>query len=603
MPSYVFDLEKFLEPDQVSRQIAGLYITWKNSRVQKEVSWKEVRDYVFATDTTTTTNSKLPWKNKTTRPKLCQIRDNLHANYMAALFPTERWFKWQAGDEEGIVKEKASAIEAYMYHKFRECKFKEQVSRYVYDYIDYGNVFGDVEFVSEVAKDGTPIHVGPRLVRHSPYDLVFDIRAPSFEQSPKIVRSLISFGQIEKLRQSNPDWALVAEEILTKIKENRKHLCGQPQSLERADMQKIQGYIADGFNTLLEYYSSGMVEILEFEGDLFDPSTGTLYQNHVITVVDRCYVIRQQPINNWFAKSYKQHCGWRLRPDNLMAMGPLDNLVGLQYRIDHLENLKADVFDLIAHPVTLVKGYVEDFEWGPAERIYMEQDSDVEMLAPDTTALSADLEIQRLEQTMEEMVGAPKQAMGVRTPGEKTAFEVQELMNASSRIFQNKISYFEEHFLEPLMNSMLEISRRNMNSEEVVRVIDDEQGVTEFLTISPDDIKAKGALVPMGSRHFAAQAQLIQNLASLASTGLYQDPAVIQHLSGKKLAQLLQENLNLERFNIYRPNVRIEEQLETQQLAHQAEEELAVNSMTPTEQDPNDQPDDPTNETSNGVAA
>jgi hypothetical protein len=27
-------------------------------------------------------------------------------------------------------------------------------------------------------------------------------------------------------------------------------------------------------------------------------------------------------------------------------MGPLDNLVGLQYRIDHLENAKADALDL-----------------------------------------------------------------------------------------------------------------------------------------------------------------------------------------------------------------------------------------------------------------
>jgi hypothetical protein len=41
-------------------------------------------------------------------------------------------------------------------------------------------------------------------------------------------------------------------------------------------------------------------------------------------------------------------------------MGPLDNLVGMQYRIDHLENLKADVFDLIAFPPLKIKGYVED---------------------------------------------------------------------------------------------------------------------------------------------------------------------------------------------------------------------------------------------------
>ena len=47
--------------------------------------------------------------------------------------------------------------------------------------------------------------------------------------------------------------------------------------------------------------------------------------------------------------------GWRPRPDNLYAMGPLDNLVGMQYRIDHLENLKSDVFDQIAYPILKIR--------------------------------------------------------------------------------------------------------------------------------------------------------------------------------------------------------------------------------------------------------
>jgi len=98
-----------------------------------------------------------------------------------------------------------------------------------------------------------------------------------------------------------------------------------------------------------------------------------------------------------------------------MAMGPLDNLVGMQYRIDHLENLKADVFDLIAFPPIKQKGYVEDWNWGPGEKIFMAEDADVESLAPDTTALNADQQIHELEMQMEEMAGAPKEAMGIRS--------------------------------------------------------------------------------------------------------------------------------------------------------------------------------------------
>ena len=92
------DVENFLNPDSVAKAISDKWTSWRNKT--KEGQWQELRNYVFATDTTTTTNAKLPWKNKTTRPKLCQIRDNLHANYMSAVFPNDRFFKWQAATND-----------------------------------------------------------------------------------------------------------------------------------------------------------------------------------------------------------------------------------------------------------------------------------------------------------------------------------------------------------------------------------------------------------------------------------------------------------------------------------------------------------------------
>jgi hypothetical protein len=586
-----FDYTPYIAPNGLATIISQLYDKWKQGRNTKEKEWAEVRDYIFAIDTTKTTNKQLPWKNKTTRPKLCQIRDNLHANYMAALFPSDNWFKWQATDQEGIESGQGTAIQSYIIHKMKDSGFKETVSRLVYDFIDYGNCMADVEYSNEVVKvdqgNGTfnsvPVYVGPKLVRISPLDIVFDLTGHSFENVPKITRTLLSLGQIEKLRRTNPDWSDVAEDTMLAIRANRKNLVTNQQSLGIADIQKLQGFVADGFSSLVEYYKSGLVEFLEFEGDLYDAKSDTLYENHVITVVDRLYVVRNETIRNWFGKSYKQHCGWRLRPDNLMAMGPLDNLVGLQYRLDHLENLFADAFDLFAFPPLKVKGYVEDFKWGPNERIYMEQDADVESLGPDSSFLQARMEIAQLEQTMEDMAGAPKQAMGIRTPGEKTAFEVGQLENAASRIFQNKTTYFEENFLEKLMNSFLEIARRNMVDKEIVSVIKNEDGIQEFMAIGPDEIKSKGKLVPMGARHFAAQSQLVQNLTALSQTGMYQDPAVQVHFSGIKLAQLMEQNLNLEKTGVVRPFIRIDEELQKQQLAQQAQEELGVHSMTPAQ--------------------
>jgi hypothetical protein len=83
------------------------------------------------------------------------------------------------------------------------------------------------------------------------------------------------------------------------------------------------------------------------------------------------------PLPSWLGTAPIFHAGWRSRPDNLYAMGPLDNLVGMQYRIDHLENLKADVFDQIALPMLKIRGDVEDFEYMPAGRVYIGEEGDV----------------------------------------------------------------------------------------------------------------------------------------------------------------------------------------------------------------------------------
>jgi hypothetical protein len=169
---------------------------------------------------------------------------------------------------------------------------------------------------------------------------------------------------------------------------------------------------------------------------------------------------------------------------------------------------------------------------------------------------------------MEEMAGAPRQAMGIRTPGEKTAFEVQSLQNSASRIFEHKTAHFERVFLEPILNAMLEVSRRYMNMSDTIRVMDDATGAVLFQTITKDDITAKGKIVPVGARHFAERARRIQNLTQLYQIKL-SDPTVAAHLSGKEFARILSEELGEP--ELFSENISISEQLETQQQMQEAE--------------------------------
>ena len=553
------DIENLIDPDNLAVDIADKWRLWHQLRNSWMEGTKELRNYVYATDTTTTANAILPWSNTTTTPKITQIADNLHANYFATLFPQQKWMKWEADTRDSARKEKREIIQSYMDNTVSQSGFVTTVSDIIQDWILYGNCFGMVEwhdgFTTKETGEYIPKYVGPKLVRISPYDICFNPTASSFEDSPKIIKSIKSLGEIKRMIDSDPNNEYL-QGVFEKMMSARKNVRGTDGHFDKAE-----GFIADGFTSIEQYYESDYVEIMTFYGDIYDQMSGELMADRVITIVDRAHVLDNQENPSWMGKAPIFHSGWRNRPDNLYAMGPLDNLVGMQYRIDHLENLKADVFDQIAYPILKVKGDVEDFDFEPGARIYMGEEGDVGYMAPDATALNADLQIQVLENKMEEMAGAPRQAMGIRTPGEKTAFEVQTLQNSASRIFEHKAAHFERTFIEPILNTMLENARRYMNRSDTIRVLDEDQGFMKFLDITREDITSSGKIVPVGARHFAERARRLQNLLQMAAVKA-QDPTVAPHLSGKELARIIAYELGEP--TLFADNVAIDEQMETQ---------------------------------------
>ena len=156
--------------------------------------------------------------------------------------------------------------------------------------------------------------------------------------------------------------------------------------------------------------------------------------------------------------------------------------------------------------------------------------------------------------------------MGFRTPGEKTAYEVQTLENGANRIFNNKTAYFEEMFLEPLINDMLEMARRNLNEADSIRVLDDETQAVTFQTITKEDITARGKIRPIGARHFAQNANTLQNLSQFAASPLGANPALMAHFSGKRLAQAVETLLGVEKYKIMQPNIGLYEAAEMRQI-------------------------------------
>ena len=569
-PDYYVFLEK--ESDQFAVSLSNMYNEWATYKSEAVQLDSELQKFVFATDTRQTTNSSLPWKNTTTRPKLCQIRDNLHANLMATLFGNVRWLDWEASEDLGPEAQmKKRAALGYMYSKINHpsSDFYTVVSDMVLDYIDYGNVFasGSNYIIKSYNNDTTQVveYKGPQLIRFSPYDIAMSPVAKNSNVAPKFSRSLKTLGDLAKLVSETEDYNADAFEKALRLRKTLVETYESTRATDASNHWKSSAFRVDGFGDMFNYYNGDWVDILDFYGDVYDRITGELRENRIITVMDRHTIIRDiaNPTNN--GSPIIRHVGWRKRPDNVYCMGPLHNLVGLQYRLDHLENLKSDAMDLSVHRMWKIKGDVEPFDVFPNEKIILGDDGDVVPIEPNSAALNVNLEIQQIENTMEEMAGAPKQAMGFRTPGEKTKFEVQILENNASRMFFHKATWFERNGLEPLLNDMFESGVRNMDRSGETIFFTNEDGVQVPMEITPDDLNAKGRFRPRGASHFVEKANKLQNLITYANSAMASDQGISVHFSGLEMAKQLQELLELDD-KVVSPYIRITESQQAPQL-------------------------------------
>lgn len=583
------DLFGIINQHSLAKEISNKYDLWKTHRTTWETGVKEVRDYLYAVDTTTTGNVTNPFANRTTIPKLMQLGQNLHANYFEHMFSNPDYINWEAHNRESALEKKRMSIESYIRTKARQQNLSSTFSQLLWDWIIYGNCFSELTYVNETKFDeetGTfiPGYIGPKLVRISPHDITFNVAGSSFSRTPKIIRYVYSVGDIARLVKERPDLGWT-QEVLDNIISKRKILRNNAKQISTSELDKTQGLIADGFNDLLTYYNSDLVEVLEFVGDMYLGDEGILLKDHRITIVDRSEVVRKEPVSSWSGSSYIYHDGWAHRPDNLYGMGPLESLVGMQYKIDKLENLRADVFDQIAYPTTVETGDVEFFgvRGAPGGRYLVQDGGDVKYLAPDTTVLQADFQIQQTMNDMELLAGSPRESMGFRTPGEKTKFEVQTLDNAANRIFRHKVSQFETNIVEPVLNDMLEMARRNLDGADLIRAVDSTFGVEDFLEITKEDLTASGKLYSRGSQHFISQANMVQNLQTIFNSPVAE--FIAPHVSKLNLAKAVEDLLGVEQFSLVQENIGVLEDIETQRIIQTGTQMLEEESLTDPRED------------------
>ena len=211
-------------------------------------------------------------------------------------------------------------------------------------------------------------------------------------------------GELIKEADELPEDAEVYKKAIKKAVDKRRTIRNTIGSMSAGDVVKDDVCNIAGCGSWSQYYNTDTVELLTFYGDLYDITKDKMYHDARIVIMDRTDVLLNEGIANHGFGCNIFKAGWRDRKDNLWSMSPLDNIKGMQFMIDFLENKRADIFNFISNPMFKVKGDAEMPEdLYPGCTIGLDNDSDIQSLAPDATALQADLYIDRYLTMMEEM--------------------------------------------------------------------------------------------------------------------------------------------------------------------------------------------------------
>lgn len=578
-------ISDFKNRPALARVVSEEWQQKNDARVQLHSHWDDIRRYVYANDTRFTTAASTPWKNQSTRNKLARIRDMLVTTYVRNLIPTEDFFRWQRDASITKANQKfpddmITRIQEYQLYKnrSRHIRFRETIIALLNDWVIFGNTFAGVDFVQKFKTDpegqSKLTFQGARPLRYTPHNVAIDSEAMSYADSCVIHREVISRASFFTNLKDYYD-----EEALEKLRDMNK------PGPELQDWIKKQHQNHDGINWF-EHFDRDEIELIEYFGSIYDPDTDTYFDNQHIVIADKFVVLVLRPNVTNSGEKPIFHSGWRLRPDNLWGQGPLDNILGLQYRIDHVENLKADSTDFMAMPVIVTSGdgIQEQFKWEPGAQWNVPTNASVEILYPDPKIPLWNDEIITYERTMEELAGVPRETAGFRTPGEKTAFEVDQLMGNADGFFEDKLMAFEQDVLEPLLNQMLEVNLNTLTSEEIAAVFPEEiLAPSEEVVEQLKEALNEGRFYVTGSKHYKARQRKVQEIQNLLQIGLASEQT-IPHVSIFAALKALEKEIGIEEEGIISFGAAIEESAGLQMKQQEVEQQMAQLQQTQPEQ-------------------
>lgn len=558
------------------------FTNMENARAKADADAKELMDFLDATDTRSTTNNSLPFKNSTTIPKLAHIYQMMVTSYMEHMIPNRNWIDFVGNDNDAVSAEKREVVRSYVRGKAVASNLGGTLERLVEDYVTRGYAVVHNRHVTEttttVENRKIANYTGTVAERVSPSDFFWDVTATTLPRANKCVRTLYTMGGLKKEIRDGT-FPLMSEEDFEKLRSERRSV-REALSDGYNGRRKYDSLCKKGYGDMLNYVNEGVVEVLRFYGDFYDEQNDELWDNYEITLIDRKIVGRKESLDNWQASQALHVTVYEFQKDTLAPIGPLHRLVGMQYKLDKRENFREDMHDKFLSPTLKKVGDVREkgTRGGPDHTFEVEEQGDVAWMTPPAEVLQPDNTLFVIMQLMEELSGSPKESIGQRTAGEKTKFEVQLLDRGQNKTFRNKVKKFERELLSPTLNDYLEQGRHHLDAADMVKTFSSDLGISKFVEITADDLNLNGEMVAQGATLFAEKANTLQNLNAIMNSPLGQSLA--PHTSRTNLMRAVEMLADLEQYDIYTFGIGVQEDQKLQQLVQQATTRMEEQELT-----------------------
>jgi len=558
------------------------FTNMENARAKADADAKELMDFLDATDTRSTTNNSLPFKNSTTIPKLAHIYQMMVTSYMEHMIPNRNWLDFVGNDNDAVNAEKRQVVKAYVQGKAAASNLAGTLERLVEDFVTRGYAVVHNRHVTEttttVENRTINNYTGTVAERVSPSDFFWDVTASTLPRANKCVRTLYTMGGLKKEIRDGT-FPLMSEEQFDELRSERRSV-REALSDGYNGRRKYDSLCKKGYGDMLNYVNEGVVEVLRFYGTFYDEQNDELWDNYEITLIDRKIIGRKESMDNWQASQAIHVSVYEFQKDTLAPIGPLHRLVGMQYKLDKRENFREDMHDKFLSPTLKKIGDVREkgTRGGPDHTFEAEEGGDAVWMTPPAEVLQPDNTLFAIMQLMEDLSGSPKESIGQRTAGEKTKFEVQLLDRGQNKTFRNKVKKFERELLSPTLNDYLEQGRHHLDAADMVKTFSTDLGISKFVEITADDLNLNGEMVAQGATLFAEKANTLQNINAIVNSPLGQSLA--PHTSQANLMRAIEMLADIEQFDIYTFGIGVQEQQKLQQLVQQATDRTDEQSLT-----------------------